>query len=48
MSKNLYKEKILEKMRMLNAELEVLSQILKETEQEKKEKPHGKTNTRNG
>jgi len=48
MSKNLYKEKILEKMRMLNAELEVLSQILKETEQEKKEKPHGKTNTHNG
>ena len=35
MARSKYKEKILEKMRVLNAELALLSEILKETKEEK-------------
>ncbi len=37
MAKSKYKEKILEKMRVLHAELDLLSEILNETKEEEKE-----------
>ena len=37
MARSQYKEKILEKMRILNAELELLSEILKEVKEEKED-----------
>ncbi len=45
MSRSKYKEKILEKMRELNAELRLLSEILKQCEEEEK---NGCTSTSNG
>lgn len=45
MAKSKYKEKILEKMRKLNAELALLSEILKECEEEK---DYGEDDTDNG
>lgn len=44
-SKSKYKEKILEKMRVLNAELALLAEILKEAKEEDKD---GKNDSRNG
>ena len=45
MAKSKYKEKILEKMRKLNAELALLSEILKECEEEDN---YGEDDTNNG
>lgn len=45
MAKSKYKEKILEKMRMLHAQLDMLSEILKEA---KEEETDGKDCTDNG
>lgn len=45
MAKSKYKDKILEKMRKLNAELALLSEILKECEEEEKD---GDSSTSNG
>ena len=44
-SKSKYKEKILEKMRVLNAELALLAEILKEAKEEDKD---GKNDSHNG
>ena len=44
-SRSKYKEKILEKMRVLNAELALLAEILKEAKEEDKD---GKNDSRNG
>lgn len=44
-SKSKYKEKILEKMRVLNAELALLAEILKEAKEEDKD---GKNDSCNG
>lgn len=45
MAKSKYKEKILEKMRMLHAQLDMLSEILKDC---KEEDDNGKDRTDNG
>ena len=45
MAKSKYKEKILEKMRMLEAEREVLADILREC---KEEEDNGEDDTNNG
>ncbi len=45
MAKSKYKEKILEKMRILNAELALLSEILKQCQEEDKD---GEDDTYNG
>ena len=37
MARSQYKEKILEKMRILNAELELLAEILKEVKEDKED-----------
>lgn len=44
-SRSKYKEKILEKMRVLHAELDLLSEILKEA---KEDNENGKNDSRNG
>lgn len=46
MAKSRYKEKILEKMRVLHAELDLLADILKECKEETED--YGKDDTING
>ena len=48
MARSPYEEKILEKMRVLNAELALLSEILKDVKTKKKEKENGNSSINNG
>ena len=48
MAKSKYKEKILEKMRVLHAELDLLADILKECKEDKGDSEDGESSTNHG